>query len=155
MQDFSELADRFLIRELIDGYCNIVNRRAWSELSALFTEDAKWTLLGVSAPGVNNSWDGRDRIVRAVTRAVDRYPMLLHITGSCQVRLMGDTATASTALQEVVKADDNDGIYLLGVYYDDLLRTAEGWKFRKREFHARFINRQPMPGEVFPVHDSA
>lgn len=156
MSDINDVADRLALRELIDSYCNVVNRRAWAEMPALYTEDAKWAVLGVEEVGEVNRWEGRDNVVAAVTNMVEQCTMLLHMTGACQVRVSGDTATATLALQEIAKFPDGNGIYLIGIYYDKMRRTAEGWKFSSREFHARYLNRhQPMLGEHFPLYDPA
>ena len=155
MADLNELADRIAIRELIDTYCNIINRRAWDEMPAVYTEDAKWAVLGVRELGDDNRWEGRDNVVAAVRNMVDMCEMLQHMTGACQIRIDGDTATATLSLQEIAMFDANNGLYLLGIYYDRMRRTPEGWKFYNREFHARYARRDGMAAEIFPLYDPA
>lgn len=156
MSDIQSVIDRGEIRDLIERYCNIINRRAWSEMPALFTEDAHWEVHNIEEFGPVNTFDGRDAIVAAVTAVVEGCTMLLHMTGACEVRVSGDTATATLSLQEIATfGDQGEGIYLVGLYYDFLKRTAEGWKFTRREFHPRFITRQVPPARIFGIYDPA
>lgn len=152
MNNMHETMDRFAIRELIDRYCNIINRRAWAEMPAVWAEDARWTVNDIPEFGPVTTFHGRDAVVAAVTGVVEMCSMLLHMTGACEVRVDGDTATATVSLQEVATfGDEGAGIYLLGIYYDEIVRTGEGWKFRSREFHPRFVTRQLPPAETFPI----
>jgi len=154
MSDLQAMMDRFAIRELIERYCNITNRRAWSEMPELFTEDVTWSVKGIPEFGPVTDFVGRDAFVAGVTGVVEQCSMLLHLTGACRVIVDGDTANSTCALQEVATfGDEGAGIYLVGVYYDRFRRTEEGWKFTRREFHPHFISRELPPYQIFPITD--
>ena len=156
MTDTAAAMDRFAIREQIERYCNIINRRAWAEMPALWVEDGRWVVKDIPEMGPSDTFLGRDTIVAAVTGVVEACTMLQHMTGACEVRVNGDTATATLSLQEIATfGTEGAGIYLIGIYYDNLVRTPDGWKFRSREFHPRFVTRQVPPADIFPLHAPA
>lgn len=144
----SNFVDIAAIKDRIEEYCCLLNRRKWDELPDLWTEDAIWITTGTVR---ERFYKGRDSVVDAIVQTVETYPMLLQITGSAKVKVEGDAASSVCAIQEVVKVGEEEGIYLLGLYYDRLRRTAEGWKFVSREFHCRYFNRHKMTGDAFPL----
>jgi SnoaL-like protein len=48
------------------------------------------------------------------------------------IQLEGDSATAHTAITEFAKMKGGPLLMLTGDYHDDLVRTPQGWRFKKR-----------------------
>lgn len=77
---------------------------------------------------------GRTEIVALMTRALDGLVgSSFHIVSSPQVTLAGDTATARV-MWTVVQRDaaGRPQVAMIGHHNDELVREAEGWRFRLR-----------------------
>lgn len=135
--DSPSVADRLAIRDLIDAYSNAVNHRDWARLGELFIADGVWITRGT---GKDRDIQGSRDVVAAISAAVGRFEMLVQSPSAPCICLQGDRATATSALQETVRVNPEYGLTVIGTYYDDLVRTPEGWKFARRRFQATYID---------------
>lgn len=61
------------------------------------------------------------------------------------IKIDGDKATVRSVIRECGKfSGRNEGLEVLGLYADDLVRTANGWKFRRRCFELRGMHSFPL-----------
>ncbi|WP_068755719.1 nuclear transport factor 2 family protein [Thermobifida cellulosilytica] len=121
-------ADRIEIRDLAARFTDAVNRRAPEDLAALFTEKGEWHV-----PGVPEAV-GREAITALLSGLLGNFPHLVQLTHSGHVDVFGDTAAATWYITESGADASGNGFGFVGVYTDDLVRTAEGWRFARRSF---------------------
>lgn len=127
--------DRLAIRELYDAYADGANRMDRAAWLAVWSEDAEWQthyfdLKGIAAIGAKY-----DELMAPVTATS-------FFTQICAIEVAGDTARARAIAQERL-AMPGGSYRLTGRYEDRLARTAEGWRFARREYHVMF---EEMPG---------
>ena len=142
--DLQALADRLLIRELIDEYSNVCTQKGWARLPDLFAEDCAWRTRGSHWRDV----EGRAQVVEAIRGVVEGYRLVFQMPHAPRISVEGDTASATTLMNEIVKVDDQSGRLVLAVYHDRLVRTAEGWKFKERVFQGSYLETVPMAGRL-------
>jgi hypothetical protein len=112
------------IANLLAQYCLSLDYDDTDAWVTLFTEDGSFEVYG-------RSFDGHE----GLRRMTDAAPKGLHLGGPPLVR-MHDARTAETE-QNLLFIDRQSGESRCAVYRDGLVRTEEGWKFRKRS--CRFI----------------
>lgn len=128
------LADRLLIRELIDRYSNLCTRKACEELPQLFIEDCIWRTRGAN----EREFIGRDAVIGAIKAVVHRYPLIVQMPHAPVILVDGDTAEATTIMHEFGRLDEATNAFTFAVYHDRMVRTEEGWKFAERTFIASY-----------------
>jgi hypothetical protein len=123
-------------------------------LASLFTEDGVWD----GRPVISDVLQGHQAIaehceafVRFNTHTAEgeerEHPSLsMHMTSNPRIDLDGDRAQA-TFIGFLTTADpDRDQAYWCGGrYVDDLVRTADGWRFSRVRFHYAFFT--PFDGQ--------
>ena len=62
------------------------------------------------------------------------FTRLVQLLHGGTVIVTGDTATATWYITELAGTDGGKAFHFVGVYRDELARTAEGWRFTKRAF---------------------
>ncbi len=65
------------------------------------------------------------------------------------VKVQGSTATARSTIHEVCRFADGAGLEMTGTYFDDLVKVAQGWRFKRRTYRCTYLNPQPPAGQVF------
>lgn len=97
--------------------------------AAVFTEDGEFVVSGGQAMA------GRDEIAAlAASRGEPRErPKIFHVTTNIIIHPSPEGATGSAYVVLVDLAADTV-ISGGGVYEDELVKTAEGWRFKKRSF---------------------
>jgi hypothetical protein len=142
MQDLSlrTLADIETLRRhkaaygrLVDGFGETVTSEAVAAFRALFTEDlvAEFNNLG--------DFQGLDAFTEAMTVTVpSRRQWVWHSFHSPDCSIDGDRAHVAWTLYALVKADRNAPRpeAVVGRYFDDYVRTPEGWKQSRIRFIA-------------------
>jgi hypothetical protein len=122
-----ELSDRFEIQDLLARYSQLLDRFAFDEMDALFTDDA---IVDYSQTGaVNGSWAEQKAFIAGAFKG---FKGTQHLLGLPSVTVAGDTATARTICFNPMVVNDKK-VFYVGLWYDDeLVRTPDGWKFAKR-----------------------
>ncbi len=122
-----EISDRLEIQDLIARYSQLLDRREWDELDALFTEDAVLDYTQTGA--IKGTWAEHKAYDQKVLPA---FKGTQHVMGLPTIRVAGDTATARTVCFNPMVVDDKK-VFFVGLWYDDVLvRTATGWRFSAR-----------------------
>jgi ketosteroid isomerase-like protein len=142
--------DRFEIRELIDRWSDAVNEQNWDHLASCFIEDGVWD---VGAP-FNFVFKGKE-IVEKVPGLIEAQKYVIQTPHAVAITLNGDTATSRATMHESTAGHDGTGLQMWGTYYDDLVRTPVGWRFKVRKFRVAFITYEPLPGELMRSYGGA
>jgi len=143
MSTASAFEDRFVIRELIDRWSDAVNERDWAQLATCFTADGVWDV----GPPYNLRLEGNKTIMETVPGLIEGQLFVIQTPHAVVIKLNGDTATARVTMQEMMRAADGSGMQMWGTYYDDLVRTAAGWRFTLRRFRTAIFEAAAPSGD--------
>lgn len=128
-QSTAELADIEAIRRLTHNYAWAVDNAQLDVLLSLFTEDAEWdtTAFGM---GVER---GHPALREFFSGLIANTDSRCHMAMNHRIDVDDNTARATVYLHAfvVMKADGRRD-ESVGYYADDYVRTAQGWKFRRR-----------------------
>lgn len=149
--------DRVAIDALQRRYADLVNRRAWGELDAVFRPDVQITLELVTRPTVELV--GRDAFVAFIGGAMARFGFFEFVILNSHVELWPDddhdAATARIFMCELrTGPEGGERTDAFGLYRDRYVRTAEGWRVVRR--HYRSLAHFPtgdwlgLPDDVLP-----
>jgi ketosteroid isomerase-like protein len=129
------LADREAIRDLLCRYALAVDRKQIDTVASCFTPDCAYEgALGQGTIG---------QALRALELAFTRYARTMHMIGTQEVRLEGDTARAETYCVAYHVRPDG-GHLTVGVrYLDDLVRSPLGWQIRHRLVRTDWTRDEP------------
>jgi 3-phenylpropionate/cinnamic acid dioxygenase small subunit len=126
------LIDREIRRDVADllvRYATGIDRRNWPLFRSCFTDDchADYGDIGV--------WDGADALTAWMEQSHAGCGHTLHRITNQTVLPNGDGLGARSYVDAIVMAPDNRrGTRAVGHYDDELVRTEEGWRIRRRLF---------------------
>ena len=129
------LIERHNICELLYRYGSSLDDRNWARLASCFTPDAV-ALYGAEL----GQQDGYAAIERACRSALEPLDSSQHIITNPEIEIEGETARSRCYLhaQHTKKGKlGGDNLTIGAMYLDDIVRTPEGWRIKKREL--RFI----------------
>lgn len=134
-----QVSDRIEIQDLLTRYTVAIDSKDWKLLDTCFTPDAE--LDYTSTGGIRGSYPE----VRAwLEKALAAFPMTVHYISNSSVELDGDEARARTYVINPMGFPREDGslhIFTVGGYYvDELVRTPEGWRIRRRREDQAFLD---------------
>jgi hypothetical protein len=139
------LLDREAIRELIDRHTDAANRADFDTIKMTYVPDGVW-----DSPGVGLHFDTAQAFVDFLVESGAGFEVMIQTASNPVVDLLDvDTARASTTIHEMVRVPGEHGFSLdqFGMYFDDLTRTGEGWRFTRRVFTPVLMN-DTLPGSV-------
>jgi ketosteroid isomerase-like protein len=132
------------IRELIDSYCDAINRGDWDRYQAAFAPDAVW-----EAPALDMRIEGAAAIRETVSSMTSSADVYLQTPSAVVVTLVDtDRATASSTVREQIRTGGDEGMLMLGLYGDELVNTDGGWKFARRRFQLVYMEGIAMAGSA-------
>lgn len=151
MDLLQQLADRIAIQDLIVRESNLLDACDFDAYEALFTPDAYIDYRSAGAI------DGNPREVRAfLEQIMPTFPYGHHMVGNFEISVDGDTAKAKSMEWIALgwSGTEPPMTSFQGLLYEDeLVRTAEGWKFSKRIEHMAW--RHHFPGHDLPARTGA
>jgi len=126
------LLDRVMIMDLASRYAWLLDygRGRAGELAELFTEDGVFEL-----PVQGQRHEGRSAIRTLVERAHGARRYLHHMAANHVIDVSGDEAIGHLHFNEFVLVAGELRNYSQGRYQDEYARTANGWRFRRRQVH--------------------
>jgi len=127
------LIDRQEICDLLNRYCSSLDDRDWARLATCFTPDA----IGLYGEEAGRK-DGYPAIEQLCRTALEPLDSSQHLTGNHEIVISGDKAYARCYLQAQhtrAGTPGGDNLTLGGTYRDEIVRTPEGWRIRRRELH--------------------
>jgi uncharacterized protein (TIGR02246 family) len=136
--------DESAIRSLAAAYTDAVNRRDGEGMAAVYASDGKLQA-AIGDPIV-----GRDKLTKRFKRLVEKErEFLMQLTHSGVVEVVGDTATARWWFSEIKRPAGGTFEMIFGLYQDEVVRTAEGWRFARRTVAAPLRWELPAPPTDF------
>ena len=134
--DLNQTMDRVAIRDLLDSYADVINRRAFAELDDLFLPECEVVIdTRRGDPIVVVGGAGLGAFVDAAIERFDFFEFLI-----LSARLWvdgGDDATGRLYMCEV-RHDRESGqrSEAFGVYHDQFRRVDGRWWFAARRYHS-------------------
>ena len=118
--------DIVAIRALADRYSDAANRLDTSAMADVYAIDGELVAFG-------NSFHGRDTIRKVFEDTIGLREVMNQVCSGAIIEVSSDRATARWNVTEFAKRRDLDKLDLfIGNYEDELVRTAEGWRFARR-----------------------
>ncbi|MEZ5169393.1 MAG: nuclear transport factor 2 family protein [Acidimicrobiia bacterium] len=118
-------SDDTAIRRLLATYCHAYDDGRTDDFAALFTDDAQFTVMGVTHTG-------RPAIRENIGAWKPGTPVGQHVTYNAVIEVTGDAADAATDFCYLQRSDDGLRLTQAGRYIDELVREGGGWRFRSR-----------------------
>jgi len=139
-----EVSDRLEIHDTITRYSYGLDQRLWKQWDLAFTPDA---ILDFSTVGLSEMTTAAARELFTKSDPIRHGGQ--HLLLNTLITLAGDTATARSELLlfTSVKTDVEGKAQLNsggGWYDDDLVRTADGWRIRRRAAHMKWIKTETI-----------
>jgi ketosteroid isomerase-like protein len=139
-------ADIAAINQLQACYCEAVSRGAIDDAVMVYAED------GVLRSPTTADAVGRAAIAEVITTTTSSFDFIFQGSYVGIVRVDGDRAWARFPVVEWNRrTSDGKSMHFLGFYDDELVRTAEGWRFAVRRLVARAMARPE--GFTGKIHD--
>ena len=136
-----KLIDRQEIVDVLVGYAVSMDGEDWDALERCFTEDAVCDF-GDLGPGMH----GASGIARDMRGVIEPMDASFHMVGNHVIDIDGDRASARSYLlaQHVLREALGGPIFFVaGIYHDELVRTADGWKIANKLLVARWTDGNP------------
>jgi SnoaL-like domain len=127
--------DQAAIGRLLASYADVVTRRAWDEVPALFAADAPVVI--DTGRGDPIELVGGDGVAAFVAGAVERFSFFEMVPLNSIADVEDDEATGRSYIQEV-RQDAASGRLTVayGLYRDRYGRHGDGWRFAAREYRS-------------------
>jgi hypothetical protein len=141
------MGDEHEIRQLAVRFADALTRGDFTDMPRLWSPDGAWRIM---PPGdVDVRGDG-ERMRRLFAERRTRWQWFIQIVHDGIVEVDGDRAHARWYLTELGRPADGGADYANhGLYVDELVRGADGWRFRARTYHYLYLDRSPLAGEGF------
>jgi len=129
------LEDVQAIWKLCLEYRRHLDARDFAAYSRLFTDDGVWI-------GNLGSATGPAEIEQLLIRTLERHEERerhLHLVDNAVIDVDGDRGVAESTWVYITRDfSDNPVLSLIGHYKDVVVRTADGWRFERREAYLDF-----------------
>lgn len=125
-----ELMDKQAIRDLQCCYAFAIDAGDYEQLNVIFTPDA------VGDYGRAGYVTGVEAIKETCRRALSPLTSAQHVNSGHLAEIDGDVAVARCYLHVHLQKENTDGgdYYEMGGRYDDeLVRTSDGWRIKRRK----------------------
>lgn len=143
------------VRRLQHAYADVVNRRAWPEMTHLFMSDASVTL--DLRAGVPLHLSGGAEVGEFIAGAIERFEFFEFVILNAHIAFP-DGPTAGSAVSRLfmseVRQDRADGRWttVYGLYHDRYTFDSGRWRFAERRYHslartARDLDAFPLPSD--------
>ena len=121
------MQDRLAIQDTITAYSQSIGLGDREMTLSCFLPDGIWELTNFA-----QEHRGHEAILAALDALTGAMDYIVQINAPALVTVDGDTATARYTIRECGRHGGADqGFESFGVYFDDLVRTGEGWKFAR------------------------
>ena len=128
MQDPAQ--DQAAIQRVINTYSQYASKGDWDRVLPLFLPEAVWEI-----PHLGMKLEGIGAIADTLVMFKGMMDYVLQLNSPALIEVEDDSARATSGIRESGKsAGKDEGFDYFGIYADELVRTAEGWKFRTRVF---------------------
>lgn len=126
-RDLQYLLDYTAIRELSVEYNRTTNRADGEAYTKVWTEDGVLEIVGMG------TFRGHEELARTASQVGNSA---VHMSTDWQIEIDGDTAHQTAVMYASRPGPDPavGSIVSTGMYTDELVRTADGWRFTSRRF---------------------
>ena len=134
--DLENIKNRIDLKELVDTFSILADKKETDEQTFLFTEDAE--VYTYRDGELRTSLKGREEIGKAFGNYLSLFETVYHINGQQIVNINGNKADGIYYCQVVlIKNENGDKTALIqGVYYNDEYTNINGkWLISKRTSH--------------------
>ena len=142
-----EISDRLELQDLVTRYADIIDRKAFAELSTIFTDNAVIDYEATGAPKCSVQ-----EMVAFLNEAMSLFPNHQHLVSNTQFKVNGDTATGRVMCFNPMEMAVEGGTqtFILGIWYvDEFIRVDDRWLFASRKQEASWnLN---VPDELRPT----
>lgn len=126
----SHLEDAHAIQQLLNTYSQYGSLGDWDRTMATYLPHGVWAI-----PHLGLKFTGQAEVRAALEAFAAHMDYVLQNNAPALIEIDGDRATARSGIVERGKrAGLDEGFEYLGIYADELERTAGGWKFARRTF---------------------
>ncbi|MGW6032714.1 nuclear transport factor 2 family protein [Gordonia terrae] len=132
------MTDREQIERLIFLYGHVIDDKEWDRLDEIFAEDGSFEIEGTQYSV--NGLDAIDKFMRGITHPLAHYSTNVMIDHEVDA----DVATARVKLF----APRADGTSAVATYHDTIIRTANGWRFQRRQVKVAELRWRSAPLEL-------
>ncbi len=139
------IADTLAIQELAYEYARCADQKDYAGFANVFTQNGV-----LSIPAMQFDAEGLE-VIQGAMQQLENYSRTFHLVANVQSTidntLEGKSASATVycVASHVIASDDGEQKYDIGVIYnDELVKTAEGWRFNKRTLNAQWSQTQPL-----------
>jgi ketosteroid isomerase-like protein len=135
--------DFVAISRLVHRYADAVAHRDGDQWASCWAEDATWDL------GRGRLVEGRDAIVSLWHEAMGGMAAVVQMAhnGDVEAGADGDHATGRWYIDERFRRADGTNQILLAHYEDAYVRTADGWRFSRRELRPLYVGAPDLTGD--------
>lgn len=137
------LIERACERLMIE-YCHLVDHGEAARAANLFTEDGVWTTSGSSSSGrdeIRKGFQARQDMVGRMSRHVCTNALIDVLDRNSAKGVVYLTLYRHDGVPDRATSPTQPPV-MIGEYRDEFKRTAEGWKFHRREFVVSFIGQE-------------
>ncbi len=131
------LADRLALHELPGIYGDAIDDRNWDELDRVFSDDAVFEVKGMAT--MNGLAD-----IKRFMEEEGQHP-LAHLMTNIHVEVdEGGVKLFSRGIAPISRGDVPGEGYPIhfGSYYDEVIKTADGWRIRHRVFSSKRLHKR-------------
>jgi ketosteroid isomerase-like protein len=136
--------DRTAIGDLVVRASDAVSRGDWDAFEAVWAPDAVWEESPPMADRLATARGIREAIA-ARTAGVDLFVQKVH--GTVVTLVDDDHATATSTIEGLARVA-GQGFRNYGVYYDELVRTGDGWRFAHRFLQNVYVEHPALDGAI-------
>ncbi|MGI9602011.1 MAG: nuclear transport factor 2 family protein [Acidimicrobiales bacterium] len=145
-----DTADYIAVRRLQNGYADVVTRRAWPELEAIFEPDCP-VVLDLRNRGTM-TFTGPTEIGAFIAKSIEVFDFFRFeiVNTTVEIGVDGDPDLAGARMYMCELrhgADDGEWSQMHGLYVDQMRRSPDGWRFSSRRYHS--VGRQSLDSQVF------
>lgn len=134
------MTDLEAIQQVLNRYSDGCTRRDWAQVEATFMSDGIWEV-----PALGTFHQGWAAMQPAMAGFVAQMDYFIQINSPAIIEVSGDSAAARSTIRECGKFSGRDeALEVMGVYSDELVRTAAGWKFARKTFRGLGVHRFPL-----------
>ena len=124
------------ITRLQNAYADVITRRAWPELAALFSPDAPVHVNMVTADPIEIV--GPQQLGEFIGTAVERFDFFELVILSAVVDVRSETEAVGRFYMQELRQDAGSGGWsdAYGVYHDRYEHDGERWRFAERSYQS-------------------
>jgi hypothetical protein len=134
------MTDEFAIQETINRYSEGASRADWDQVLSTYLPNGVWEI-----PDLKAKFEGHKALREGLMHFAGPMDYIVQLNSPALIKLDGDKATARSVIRECGKfAGRDEALEVLGFYADELVRTVDGWKFKRRRFELRGMHSFPL-----------